>query len=106
MIQYIIIAVVAVVGLYAAYIQIKTKRQGIEVQAQVVNVSEEWENDGDTHSLVYKYTVQYRTIDGETVTTGLGGMSNSNKHLQVGDIITVRYLPEKQNYPIMVRNPR
>ena len=102
----IIITLVAVVGLYAAYIQIKTKRQGIETQAQVMDVIKEWNHDGDSPSLEYKYVIKYTNKAGEVITTCLGGMMNNNKELEPGDLITVRYLPYKQEYPIMVKNPR
>ncbi len=49
----IVIAAVALVGGYAVYIQIRTKRSGIEAEAVVTDVRERWERTGDTDSLCY-----------------------------------------------------
>ena len=100
----IVIAAVVLVGGYALYIQIKTKRKGIETEAVVTNVTETWERTGDYNdSLSYGYTVEYTNEEGETIMTGLGGLTDMNKHLQVGDRIVVKYLKEKQEYPILVK---
>lgn len=99
----IIIVIVVLVGGYATYIQIKTKRKGIETEDVVTNVKESWERIDDYDTLCYNYTVEYINFDGETVTAALGGMSNMNKNLNVGDRITIKYLKDKQDYPIMVK---
>ena len=102
MFWYIIIALVAIAGVYALYIEIKTKRQGIETVATVTGVSKEWSVGGNDPDLEYKYYIEYINKNGEKVETVLGGMTTGNKHLEEGDRIRVRYLPEKQEYPIMV----
>ncbi len=99
----IIIAAVVLVGGYALYIQIKTRMKGIETEAVVTNVTETWDRTDDFDTLSYNYTVEYTNEEGETITTGLGGLSDMNKHLQVGDRIVVKYLKNKQEYPILVK---
>ena len=102
MFSIIIIAIVVLVGGYAAYVQIRTRRKGIETEAVVTNVKESWERIDDHDTLCFTYTVEYINFEGETVTAALGGMSNANRHLNVGDRIKIKYLKEKQDYPIMV----
>ena len=99
----IVIVVVALVGCYALYVQIKTKRKGIEAEAVVTGVSESWERVDEHDELCYSYTVQYENFEGTPVTAALGGMSNSNKHLNVGDRIMIKYLKERQDYPVLVK---
>ena len=99
----IIIAVVVLVGGYAVYIQIKTKRKGIETEATVTGIKESWERIGDADSLCYTYVVEYKNYEGRTVTAALGGLSDTKKDLLEGDRILIRYLKEKQDYPILVR---
>ena len=100
---YIVMGLVAVVGLYAAYIQIRIKRSGIEAEAEVIDVREEWDVASEPHTLKYTYVVAYRNAQGEQVTAALGGLSDSKKDLETGDRILVRYLPDKQEYPIMTK---
>ena len=64
---------------------------------------ESWERIDDHDTLCYNYTVEYINFEGETVTAAFGGMSNMNKNLNVGDRITIKYLKDKQDYPIMVK---
>ena len=99
----IIITIVAVLAVYAVYIQIKTKKSGYEAEAVVVDVAESWDRTGDDYFLEYKYTVEYTNYEGQTVTAALGGLTRSNKHLEVGDRIKIKYLKNKQEYPIMVK---
>ena len=99
----IIIAAVVLVGGYALYIQIKTKRNGIETEAVVTNVTETWDRTDDFDTLSYDYTIEYTNYEGKTVTAALGGLSATNKHLDIGDRIVIKYLKEKQEYPIMVK---
>ena len=99
----IIIVVVVLVGGYAAYIQIKTKRYGIETDAVVTNVRESWDNDDESGSLCYTYTIEYQNYEGITITAALGGMSDKIRNLAVGDRIRIKYLKNKQDYPILVK---
>lgn len=99
----LIIAVVALAGGYAAYLQIKIKRHGVEADAVVINVKENWERIGDSDSLCYTYIVEYKNCDGTMITAALGGMSNTNKKLHAGDRIRIKYLKDKQDYPIWVK---
>ena len=99
----IIIEVVAIVGGYAAYIQIKTKKKGIETVAVVTNIEESWESVGEADSLCYTYTVEYKNYEGKMITAALGGMSDTNKKLSTGDRIMIKYLEDKQDYPILVK---
>ena len=99
----IIIVFVVLVGGYAAYIQIKTKKNGIEAEAVVTDVTESWERNGDSDSLCYSYTVEYKNSEGKTVTAALGSMSNMKKDLDVGDRIVVKYLKDRQDYPVLVK---
>lgn len=99
----IVIAAVVLVGGYALFVQIKTRMKGIETEAVVTNVTETWERIDDHDTLCFNYTVEYCNFEGKTVTTALGGLSDANKHLQVGDRIVIKYLKEKQEYPILVK---
>ena len=99
----IIIIIVAIVGSYAIYIQIKTKRIGIETDATVTDVKKEWERTGDDDFLSYYYTIEYVNYEGKKVSAVLGGLTNSSKNLDVGDHIRVKYLKNKQDYPIMIK---
>lgn len=99
----IIIAAVVLVGGYALFVQIKIKRKGIETEAVVTNVTETWERIDEHDTLCFDYTVEYCNFEGKTVTAALGGLSDANKHLHVGDRIMVKYLKEKQDYPILVK---
>ena len=100
----VIVAFVAAVGGYAAYIQIRARRNGIETVAVVTGVKEEWERTAeDIDSIGYTYTVEYKNFDGVTVAAALGGLSNAKKDLREGDRIVIRYLKDRQDYPIMVR---
>ena len=99
----IVIAIVVLVGAYAIYIHIKTKKQGLEAEAVVTGVQESWERTGDADHLCYTYTVEYENFAGQKVTAALGGLSDGKKDLHQGDRILVKYLKEKQDYPIMVK---
>ncbi len=99
----IILTAVVLVGGYAIVIQILTKKKGIETEAVVTNVRESWDHHGEHATLSYTYSVEFRNEDGETVVTALGGLSDAKKDLEVGDRIVIKYLKDKQEYPIMVR---
>ncbi len=99
----IVIALVVLVGAYAIYIHIKTKKQGLEAEAVVTGIRESWDRTGDVDSLSYTYTVEYENFAGQTVTAALGGLSDGKKDLREGDRILVKYLKEKQDYPIMIK---
>ena len=99
----IVIAFVVIVGIYTLYLRIKTRKQGIETEAVVTDVVEQWERSGDSDTLCYYYTVEYKNYEGETVTARLGRISNTKTDLNVGDCIMIRYLKDKQGYPVMSR---
>ena len=99
----IVIAFVVIVGIYTLFLRIKTKKQGVETEAVVTDVTEQWERTGDTDSLCYYYTVEYKNYEGKTVAARLGRVSNTKTDLEVGDYIMIRYLKDKQGYPVMVR---
>ena len=101
MLVYIVIGFVAIVGIYTAYLQIRTRKSGIETEATVVDVREKWVREGDGDSLEYTYVVSYKNREGEKVEAALATVSNGKKNLEIGDRITVRYLPERQDYPVM-----
>ena len=98
----IVIAFVAVVGIYTVFIRIRTKRNGIEAEAVVTDITEQWERTGDTDSLSYYYIVEYKNYEGKIVTARLGRISNTKTDLNIGDRIMIRYLKDKQGYPILV----
>ena len=82
----VVLIIVALGGSYAVYIQIKTKRTGIETEATVTDVRTEWERTGDDDFLSYYYTVEYLNYEGNKVTAVLGGLTSSSKDLEVGEI--------------------
>ena len=99
----IIIAIVVLAACYTAYLRIKTKKNGIETEAVVTDVEETWERSGDSDTLCYYYIVEYKNYEGKTVTARLGRVSNTKTDLSIGDCILIRYLKDKQGYPVMVK---
>ncbi len=76
------------------------KRDGIEVEAVVTYLDEYDSTDADgdliTHESVY---VRYRTQEGRLVETSL---VNPKWNMRVGDWVTIKYLPGKEDNPVLV----
>lgn len=81
----------------------QNQKKGIETVAVVTNIEESWESVGEADSLCYTYTVEYKNYEGKMITAALGGMSDTNKKLSTGDRIMIKYLEDKQDYPILVK---
>lgn len=79
----------------------RVKKDGIDAQATVsrIEVSESLDADG-TVSRTETVWITYRNLNGETVEAML---SNPKKGLQESSRILIRYLPERQDYPVLVK---
>ena len=95
-------AVMGAVFAYAVYVRLKTKAQGIETNAVVtfIETSESSDSDGHTTTDFY-YHVRYQNQAGETVDGVLQFFVTGRKNLQVGDRVKIKYLPNRQEQPIM-----
>ena len=95
------IAVLVVVAAAAIYIFYKiwyTKRNGIETEAIITRIEEE---SGVDASVTYHYFVQY-TMNGQKVEARLSN-PGFGKGLEVGARITIKYLEEKPNAAVWVK---
>ncbi len=86
-------------------IHVRMLRKGIRTEAVVVKVVGRWERvgigSGWRLGLQYHYTVQYRNLEGETVTAELEGLflATGFERFCCGDRVMIRYLKEKQDRP-------
>ena len=95
------IAVLVVVAAAAIYIFYKiwyTKRNGIETEAIITRIEEESDIDAN---VTYHYFVQY-AMNGQKVEARLTN-PGFGKGLEVGARITIRYLEEKPNAAVWVK---
>ena len=94
----IILAVLASGAAYALYYILKVKRNGIETEALVTRIEEEERTDSDGVSVYYTFYVRYRTLEGRQIEATL---ANPKSRLQVGSSVKIKYLPEKEDYPVL-----
>ncbi len=77
-----------------------TKMKGTEVDAVVSGIEETDTTDPDgIPSVIYSYVVRYRTQEGRQIQTTL---ANPRPGLTIGKWIRVKYLPGKDDCPVMV----
>ena len=97
----IIIVFVAAVGLFVGYKNLYTKKNGIETEATVTRIEEDIQSDSDGISTTYKYYVRYTTAEGQPQDALI---SNPGfKKCDVGDRIRIKYLPEKPNAAVWIK---
>ena len=93
---------VAALLVYRFLVRRKIQTKGIETSAVVTSIDREESTDSDGDIQVsYSYHVQYQNQAGELVDGTLQFMMQGRKKLQVGDWISIKYLPERQNTPVM-----
>ena len=96
----VIIAIVASGAVYAFYSIMKVKRNGIEVDAVVTRIDEDVRTDADGIYTDYTYYVRYRTLEGRVIEATL---ANPKSRLREGNNVRIKYLPENDNYPVLVQ---
>jgi hypothetical protein len=98
----IILGVVAGVAVFMACKIRITKKNGIEAEAVVSNVTEETTMDSDGSNTSYTYYVRYTGADGEEREAKITNVG-FKKGPEIGDRIRIKYLPEKPNAAVWIR---
>ena len=102
----ILLAAFAAGGIWAFVVTKKVKKEGIETDAVVTRVElHKWVGGiGDAwspDSVTEEYYITYTDHDGRTVEAML---SNPGDHtFKVGDRMRIKYLPDREEYPVMVK---
>lgn len=79
----------------------KIKKNGLTATAVVTRIEEKESYDSDTGTTVtYEYYVTYYTSYGETVEARV---DNPPRRTNVGDLLTIKYLPEKPYYVVAIK---
>ena len=77
------------------------KKNGIEANAVVSRIKEQESTDSDGFTdTTYIYYVTFTTQDGQNVEAKLG---NPSRKIQVGDPLTIKYLPNKPKLVVAVQ---
>ena len=84
----------------------KVKENGIETEAVVTRIEERiWSGmHGDVitrDSVTYDYYITYTNRDGQSVEAMLTNFGNLS--FQEGDRMRIKYLPDRQDYPVFVK---
>ena len=100
----IVLAAFAIGGIWANVVSKKVKEEGIETDAVVSRIElHEWSGGAEgpwTPSVTEDYYITYTNQEGKTVEALL---SNPGDHkFKEGDRLRIKYLPDKQEYPVMV----
>jgi len=97
----ILLAAFAAGGIWAFVVSKKVKKEGIETDAVVSRVElREWGDLEAHNSITEEYYITYRNQDGQDVEAMLTNPGNHT--FKEGDTIKVKYLPDRQDYPVMV----
>lgn len=105
MIKYIFFGVVVAAILSFVIFMIirnnKIRKNGIETDAVISRIeeSESIDSEGGV-DVSYTHYVTYRTPDGQEVEAVLNHVS---RRTYVGDLVRIKYLPEKPNYALLVK---
>ncbi len=92
-------ALIACGGIWAYFFTKKVKREGIETDAAVCRIDKHEHTDSEGHtSWSEELVINYVNQEGELVEATL---SNPKKGLRLGSRIRIRYLPDRQEYPVM-----
>ena len=102
----VILAAFAIGGIWAFVVSKKVKKDGIETDAVVSRVERhEWSGGtGDTwagDSVTEEYYITYTNQEGQAVEALLTNPGNHT--FKEGDKIKIKYLPERQDYPVLVK---
>lgn len=98
----IVLGLVVAVAAFMAYKIWITKKNGIETEAVVSNITEETTMDSDGSSTSYTYYVRYTASDGVQQEAKIANMG-FKKGPEIGDRIKIKYLPEKPNAAVWIR---
>lgn len=101
----IILLLFAIGGIWAFVVTRKVKKEGIETEAVVTRVElHEWsEMAGDTYfpdSYTEEYYVTFTNSDGQAVESML--TNEGDNKFKKGDRLKIRYLPDRQDYPVLI----
>ena len=101
----ILLAAFAAGGIWAFIVSKKVKEEGFETEAVISRVElHEWSGGPDAwdhSSVTEEYYITYANQEGKTVEAML---SNPGDHtFKTGDRIRIRYLPDRQDYPVLVK---
>ena len=101
----VVLALFVVGGIWAFFVTRKVKNDGIETFAVVSRIEEHvW--SGDVSDAAYPntvtevYYITYTNQDGQTVEALLSNPGDLK--LEVGSRMKIKYLPDRQDYPVMV----
>ena len=97
--SWIIIAFVLASFLWTFFKIFRVRMMGIEADAVVTRMEkhETIDSDGLPNEYFDAY-VRFQAQDGRTVNACL---ANSDCFLNVGDLVKIRYIPGKENYPVL-----
>lgn len=97
-----LVILIAVVFVITVRRNRRIRQEGIETDAVVSRVEENYNAQGDgTLSVSYSYYVQYEDQNGTTHEAILSKVLQS--HYRVGDELRIRYLPEKPKYAFPIK---
>ena len=102
----IILAAFVIGGIWAFVVTKKVKKEGIETDAVVTRVElHKWVGGiGDAwspDSVTEEYYITYTNQEGQNVEAMLTNPGNHT--FKKGDKIKIKYLPDKQDYPVLVK---
>ena len=101
---YLFAAVAALIVAAAIYTFIrnrKIRKNGVETDAVVSRIDESVSASPDTVDVNYIYYVTYVSQDGKTVEARL---DSAPGYTRVGEPVRIKYLPEKPNFAVIVKN--
>ena len=77
-----------------------TRMKGIEAEAVVTDLDESYSTDADGDTFIHTHVyVRYRTQDGRRVE---GELANPRNYMNIGDWVTIKYLPGREDNPVLV----
>ncbi len=99
-----ILVLFAIGGIWAFVVTKKVKEEGIEADAVVSRVElHEWsslDHEFGHDSVTEEYYITYRNLEGQNVEAML--TNPGDYKFQVGDRMKIKYLPDRQEYPVLV----
>ena len=101
----VILALFVIGGIWAFIVTKKTKKEGIETDALITRIElHEWSGGtgdvGTSDSIAEDYYITYADQGGQNVEALL---SNPGRHkFKDGDNIRIKYLSDRQDYPVLV----
>lgn len=96
----IFIIVVIVLIAYASIRNNKIKNEGIRANAVISRIEKDESVDDD--SVTYHYYVSYEDESGNSQEAMI--LNNLNNNYNIGQTLTVKYLPDKKNQVVIVNN--